>query len=284
MGEIRILIGSTFKLDIGANVQERLKAVHHLDVPWRPADKIQREGRILRRGNQNKNGIIYRYITESSFDSYSWQILETKQRFITQFLTGTTYQRSIEDLENQVLTYAQVKALALAEPLMKQLAEKENEVKNLKILLSKERQILAEQKKELAQIDEKNEATRQRWEISLAAVDSLKKYDADARKNAYQRIKSFLTDDFLISGGASQMPMVLGMGLELPEKQDEKKPYTLLKYAEQKYLVPMGDTPTGNARRACGVRCLHGLAPCVPATGLSSSVLRTVIGPCHLVL
>ena len=75
---------------------------------------IQREGRILRRGNQNKNVIIYRYITESSFDSYSWQILETKQRFITQFLTGTTYQRSIEDLENQVLTYAQVKALHAA--------------------------------------------------------------------------------------------------------------------------------------------------------------------------
>lgn len=185
---------------------------------------IQREGRILRRGNQNKNVIIYRYITESSFDSYSWQILETKQRFITQFLTGTTYQRSIEDLENQVLTYAQVKALALAEPLMKQLAEKENEAKNLKILLSRERQTFAEQKKELAQINEKIKAARQRWETSIAAVDALEKYDADARKNAYQRIKSLLTDDFLTSGSALQMPMVLGMGMELPERQDEKKP------------------------------------------------------------
>lgn len=77
----------------------------------------------------------------------------------------------------------------------------------------------------------------------------MKKYDADARKSAYQRIKSLLTDDFLTSGSALQMPMVLGMGMELPEKQDEKKPYILLKYAEQKYLVPMGDTPTGNARR-----------------------------------
>ena len=83
----------------------------------------------------------------------------------------------------------------------------------------------------------------------LAAVDALKKYDADARENAYQRIKSLLTDDFLTSGSALQMPMVLGMGMELPEKQDEKKPYILLKYAEQKYLVPMGDTPAGNARR-----------------------------------
>ena len=77
----------------------------------------------------------------------------------------------------------------------------------------------------------------------------MKKYDADARKNVYQRIKSLLTDDFLTSGSALQMPMVLGMGMELPEKQDEKKPYILLKYAEQKYLVPMGDTPAGNARR-----------------------------------
>lgn len=83
----------------------------------------------------------------------------------------------------------------------------------------------------------------------LAAVDALKKYDADARKNVYQRIKSLLTDDFLTSGSALQMPMVLGMGMEFPEKQDEKKPYILLKYAEQKYLVPMGDTPAGNARR-----------------------------------
>lgn len=77
----------------------------------------------------------------------------------------------------------------------------------------------------------------------------MKKYDADARKSAYQRIKLLLTDDFLTSGSALQMPMVFGMGMELPEKQDEKKPYILLKYAEQKYLVPMGDTPAGNARR-----------------------------------
>ena len=83
----------------------------------------------------------------------------------------------------------------------------------------------------------------------LAAVDALKKCDVDARKNAYQRIKSLLTDDFLTSGSALQMPMVLGMGMELPEKQDEKKPYILLKYAEQKYPVSLGDTPAGNARR-----------------------------------
>ena len=92
-GMIRILIGSTFKLGIGANVQTLLKAVHHLDVPWRPADMVQREGRIIRKGNRNNEIHIFRYITEGSFDSYSWQLLETKQRFISQFLNGSAYQR-----------------------------------------------------------------------------------------------------------------------------------------------------------------------------------------------
>ena len=145
-GEIRILIGSTFKLGIGANVQNRLKAIHHLDVPWRPADMVQREGRILRRGNENKDVLIYRYITEGSFDSYAWQILETKQRFISQFLSGSSYQRSIADLENNVLSYSEVKALALAEPLMKRLAEKENELKTLRIVATKDSETLEDLK------------------------------------------------------------------------------------------------------------------------------------------
>lgn len=103
-GKIRILIGSTFKLGIGANVQTLLKAIHHLDVPWRPADMVQREGRIIRKGNRNNEIHIFRYITEGSFDSYSWQLLETKQRFISQFLSGSAYQRSTSDLEDNILT------------------------------------------------------------------------------------------------------------------------------------------------------------------------------------
>ena len=116
---------------------EYLKAIHHLDVPWRPADMTQREGRILRRGNENNEVSIFRYVTEGSFDSYSWQILETKQRFISQFLSGSTYQRSIEDLDNNVLSYAEVKAIAIGNPTMKQIAEKENEIKTLQILCNK---------------------------------------------------------------------------------------------------------------------------------------------------
>ena len=137
-GEVRALIGSTFKLGIGANVQERLKAIHHLDVPWRPADMVQREGRILRRGNQNDNVSIYRYIVKGSFDSYSWQILQTKQKFISQFLSGTNTVRTIEDFENDELNYAQVKALALAEPLMKEYVEKENELRNARLIYRQE--------------------------------------------------------------------------------------------------------------------------------------------------
>ena len=248
-GEMRILIGSTFKLGIGANVQVKLKAIHHLDVPWRPADMIKREGRILRRGNENKDVLIYRYITECSFDSYSWQILETKQRFISQFLSGSTYQRTIEDLENNVLTYAQVKALALAEPLMKQLAEKENEIRNLKIILSKERKVVADMEQELSQIDEEIAGAQQRWMTSLAVAGHLKKYDTKAYQSAYQCIKSLLTEELLLSKECGQLPKVLGIHLVLPEKQDEKDPYILLQYSDQKYLVQMGDSPNGNARR-----------------------------------
>lgn len=137
-GRVRVLIGSTFKLGIGANVQTRLKAIHHLDVPWRPADMVQREGRILRRGNENKEINIFRYIVEGSFDSYSWQILQTKQHFISQFLGGTSNVRSIEDLENDELNYAQVKALALSEPLMKEYVEKENELRNARMVYRQE--------------------------------------------------------------------------------------------------------------------------------------------------
>lgn len=87
-GEIKVLIGSTFKLGTGVNVQEKLIAIHHLDVPWRPSDMVQRDGRLVRRGNTNEKVYIFRYVTVGSFDAYSWQILENKQRFITELLSG----------------------------------------------------------------------------------------------------------------------------------------------------------------------------------------------------
>ena len=130
-GEVRVLVGSTFKLGTGVNVQRRLFAVHHLDVPWRPGDMVQREGRMLRQGNDNDSVEIYRYITDGSFDAYSWQLLESKQRFISQLLYNSLDRRDGEDVDNLTLTYAQIKALAIGNPLIKQRVETANRLTRL---------------------------------------------------------------------------------------------------------------------------------------------------------
>ena len=130
-GKVRILFGSTQKMGTGANVQERLIALHHLDAPWRPADVEQREGRILRQGNPNPEVQIYRYVTEESFDAYMWQTLETKARFIAQVMTGESDLRRIEDIDGAALTYAEVKAIASGNPLVIEKARIDAEVARL---------------------------------------------------------------------------------------------------------------------------------------------------------
>ncbi|MBQ3137646.1 MAG: DEAD/DEAH box helicase family protein [Clostridia bacterium] len=132
-GRIRIAIGSTQKLGVGVNVQEHLAAVHHLSVPWRPADMVQREGRILRKGNTCEKVRIFRYITEGTFDAYSWQLLESKQRFIASFLSGTGAERQISDISDTVLSYAEVKALAIGNPLIKKRVEVSNRLERVKV-------------------------------------------------------------------------------------------------------------------------------------------------------
>lgn len=117
--KIRVVIGSTQKLGVGVNIQENLIALHHLSVPWRPGDMVQREGRILRKGNKNKKVSIFRYVTEGSFDSYSWQLLESKQRFIASLLSGFCTERYMEDIADTVLSYAEIKALALGDGLIR---------------------------------------------------------------------------------------------------------------------------------------------------------------------
>ena len=135
-GKVRILMGSTQKMGMGTNVQERLIALHHLDAPWRPADVEQREGRILRQGNYNKTVQIYRYVTEGSFDAYMWQTLETKAKFIHQVMTGDTHIRHIEDIDSRALTYAEVKAIASGNPLVIEKASVDAEVTRLSRLRS----------------------------------------------------------------------------------------------------------------------------------------------------
>jgi N12 class adenine-specific DNA methylase len=133
-GSVRVLIGSTQKMGTGTNVQKRLVALHHLDAPWKPAEVEQREGRILRQGNTNDEVAIYRYVTEKSFDSYMWQALETKARFISQVITGNNTLRRAEDIGGQELSYAEVKAIASGNPAVLTLAEADAELQRLTLL------------------------------------------------------------------------------------------------------------------------------------------------------
>lgn len=135
-GQVRILLGSTQKMGFGTNVQDRLVAIHHLDAPWRPADVEQRDGRILRQGNGNEVVRVYRYVTEGSFDSYSWQTLETKAKFIAQVMCGNGEIRSVEEVELAAMSYAEVKALATGNPMILEKAGVDAEVLKLEMLYS----------------------------------------------------------------------------------------------------------------------------------------------------
>ena len=133
-GDVRILLGSTQKMGAGTNVQNKLIALHDLDVPWRPADLEQRAGRIVRQGNENKEVNIYRYITENTFDAYLWQTIENKQKFISQIMTSKTPVRVAEDVDESSLNYAEIKALATGDPKIKEKMDLDNEVTKLKML------------------------------------------------------------------------------------------------------------------------------------------------------
>ena len=135
-GEVRFLLGSTGKMGAGTNVQDRLIALHHLDVGWKPSDLEQREGRIIRQGNQNSKVHIYRYVTEGTFDSYMWQLIENKQRFISQIMTSKSPVRSCEDVDDTALSYAEVKAMAAGNPAIKEKMALDVEVSKLKLLKS----------------------------------------------------------------------------------------------------------------------------------------------------
>lgn len=133
-GQVRILIGSTQKMGAGTNVQKRLIALHHLDCPWRPADMEQREGRIIRQGNENETVHIYTYVTKDTFDAYLYQIIENKQRFISQIMQGGDTIREAEDVDEAVLSYAEIKALATGNPLIREKMELDTQVSRLKVL------------------------------------------------------------------------------------------------------------------------------------------------------
>lgn len=156
-GEIRVLLGSTAKMGTGTNVQKKLIAVHDLDIPWRPADLEQRAGRIIRQGNENKQVQIFRYVTKGTFDAYSYQTLENKQKFISQIMTSKTPARKCEDVDQQALTYSEIKALCTGDERIKEKLMLENEVKELRVLAAEHRNTLFEMEDKIALFPEQEQ-------------------------------------------------------------------------------------------------------------------------------
>ena len=250
-GEVRVLLGSTFKLGMGVNVQKKLVAIHHLDVPWRPADMVQREGRILRPGNENKEIQIFRYITDGSFDAYSWQLLESKQRFICQLLSGSVTERSAADVDDVVLNYAEIKALAIGNPLIKERVETANEIKRVSAIQRKLVESQSAMKQELFEIPgktahaesliEKAQADIERFDanrIEISEMEGHRKYGAtilDAlSKHVLQERKTLLTYQ--------------GFDIVLPENMLSEKPFVWIE-GSGRYSVETGDSDIGCINR-----------------------------------
>lgn len=230
-GTVRIVIGSTQKLGVGVNVQERLVALHHLSVPWRPADMVQREGRILRKGNTSKEVFMYRYITEGSFDAYSWQLLENKQRFISSFLSGTSVAREIGDIADAVLSYAEVKALAIGNPLIKKRVEVSNKLERTKIAFrSRQREMqqlknmIEETPEKLARLKKLSKQTRKDYEWYKGVKETVSNEERiafgeellEALRDNFEKDKERLFDDYQ------------GFLVMLPANMSEKHPHIIL--------------------------------------------------------
>ena len=231
-GSVRVLLGSTQKMGTGTNVQKRLVALHHVDAPWKPAEVEQREGRILRQGNANKEVAIYRYVTEGSFDAYMWQALETKARFIGQVMTGDITARSADDIGGQELSYAEVKAIASGNPAVLTLAEADAELQRLSILRKNhaDEQYLA--RRALRELPETIERTKRRIHGLSADLAT-----AGARPE----------DDYRIDGrpcDRTDASELLGFRLKaLPEKVRQTSRYPLGQWRGLKFgivLHPLG--------------------------------------------
>lgn len=270
-GDIRILIGSTFKLGLGVNIQDKLIALHHLDVPWRPADMTQREGRILRQGNTNAKVYIYRYITEGSFDAYSWQLLETKQRFIAALLSGSLDARSGSDIDGVVLNYAEVKAIAVGNPLVKKRVEAANELSRCLMLQRKLIDVKMGLEQELAGLPEKIAAQRVKAEAFSRDLEyyrdrtlreSIAVTKADGRDDAEQRrlLREYIGAAVRAHGWAADEKKLIeyrGFDLILPADMIPERPYVWLQRSGRHY-VELGEADAGILKRLD--KALEGLA------------------------
>ena len=261
-GDVRVLLGSTAKMGAGTNVQSRLVAVHHLDVGWKPSDMTQRNGRIIRQGNMNKEVKVFNYVTEGTFDSYLFQTLENKQRFISQIMTSKSPVRSCEDVDEQALSYAEIKALCAGNPLIKEKMDLDVQVAKLKVLKADHQsQKFRLQDKLLtkfpADIQEANaHIAGLKSDAQLAAAHPqgkeefcgmvIKGVAYDEKKTAGERLML----------ACSELPnaeeKVIGnyRGFELSLRFDAfRTEYQALLKGRRKYTVPLGNDPLGNIIR-----------------------------------
>lgn len=249
-GKVRVLIGSTFKLGLGVNVQERLIAIHHLDIPWRPADMVQRQGRILRQGNTCDAVEIHRYITEGSFDAYSWQLLETKQRFISKLLEGSISERSGADVDDTVLNYAEVKALAIGNPLIKKRVEIANELSRYYILQREAIEDRERLKTELAGIPAQIE--RQEALMRICAEDieyyntNKREYSKEEARAVRERVDTAVRANFN-NPMETEILTYQGFRVIVPAYMKEEHPCVFL-VRNGKYYLEIG-TEAGVTRR-----------------------------------
>ena len=261
-GDVRVLIGSTAKMGAGTNAQSRLVAVHHLDVGWKPSDMTQRNGRIIRQGNMNKEVKVFNYVTEGTFDAYLWQTLENKQRFISQIMTSKSPVRSCEDVDEQALSYAEIKALCAGNPLIKEKMDLDVQVAKLKVLKADHQsQKFRLQDKLLtkfpAEIQEANaHIAGLKADAQLAATHpqgkeefcgmTIRGVTYDEKKTAGERLVL----------ACSELPnaeeKVIGSyrGFELSLRFDTfRSEYQALLKGQRKYTVPLGTDPLGNIIR-----------------------------------
>ncbi len=250
-GIIRVLIGSTMKLGLGVNVQDKLVALHHLDVPWRPADMIQREGRILRRGNENEKVHIFRYITEGSFDAYSWQILESKQRMIKSLLSGSMPKRKCDEVDETVLNYAEVKAIAVGNPLLKERVETANELSKHQTLqrkLIETRQFLEVELLELPNKIKDVETKINLCQQDIVFYNENKVKHKIEERNELRKLISLEIDSSSGNINPKKVCEYQGFDIIIPNNMLKDKPYLFIqRYG--KYYVELGSSEVGSIIR-----------------------------------
>ena len=261
-GDVRVLLGSTAKMGAGTNVQQRLVAVHHLDVGWKPSDMTQRNGRIIRQGNMNKEVKVFNYVTEGTFDSYLFQTLENKQRFISQIMTSKSPVRSCEDVDEQALSYAEIKALCAGNPLIKEKMDLDVQVAKLKVLKADHQsQKFRLQDKLLTKFPADIQETNAHIAGLKADAQLAAAHPQGKEEFCGMVIKGVTYDEKKTAGeqlvlACSELPnaeeKVIGSyrGFELSLRFDTyRSEYQAILKGQRKYTVPLGTDPLGNITR-----------------------------------